>query len=160
MVWCAIWNNQIIGPYFFPAGVSGVSFLEMLQTFLSPYLEDLPLQQLLDMWLQLDGAPAHYSAPVRVWMNNNFPGHWIGRGGPVAWPPRSPNLNPLDYFFWGFVKTSVFRTPPLSLDDLKDRIRRTVRDISPQMLTNVRRAFYDRIEQCMWVNGQHFEHLK
>ena len=26
-----------------------------------------------------------------------FPGRWIGRGGPVPWPARSPDLNPLHY---------------------------------------------------------------
>jgi hypothetical protein len=29
-----------------------------------------------------------------------FPGRWIGRGGPIAWPPRSPDLTPLDIFFF------------------------------------------------------------
>ena len=37
-------------------------------------------------------------------MNAIFDEKWIGRGGPVAWPPRSPDLTPPDYFLWGFVK--------------------------------------------------------
>ena len=27
-----------------------------------------------------------------------FPDAWIGRGGPIPWPPRSPDLSPLDFF--------------------------------------------------------------
>ncbi|GBM88486.1 hypothetical protein AVEN_269361-1 [Araneus ventricosus] len=29
------------------------------------------------------------------------PDRWIGRGGPVLWPPRSPDLTPLDFFPMG-----------------------------------------------------------
>ena len=28
----------------------------------------------------------------------NFPGRWIGREGTPPWPPRSPDLTPLDFF--------------------------------------------------------------
>jgi hypothetical protein len=31
----------------------------------------------------------------------------IGRGGPTAWPPRSPDLNSLDFYLWGHLKTLV-----------------------------------------------------
>ncbi|GBN41973.1 hypothetical protein AVEN_258019-1 [Araneus ventricosus] len=48
-----------------------------------------------------DGAPAHFSIAVRNHLDATHPGRWIRRGGPVAWPPRSPDLNPLDFFFWG-----------------------------------------------------------
>jgi len=33
---------------------------------------------------------------------------WIGRGGPIPWPPRSPDLNSLDFFFWGYLKETVY----------------------------------------------------
>jgi hypothetical protein len=26
---------------------------------------------------------------------------WIGRGSNKPWPPRSPDITPLDTFFWG-----------------------------------------------------------
>jgi hypothetical protein len=39
-----------------------------------------------------DGAPAHFSRAVRDVLNNTYHDPWIGRGGPTAWPPRSPDL--------------------------------------------------------------------
>ena len=27
------------------------------------------------------------------------------------WPPRSPDITPLDFFLWGYVKDRVCRTP-------------------------------------------------
>ena len=34
---------------------------------------------------------------------------FISRGGPTAWPPRSPDLTQLDFFVWGFIKDVVYR---------------------------------------------------
>ena len=38
--------------------------------------------------------PAHFSIAARQVLNGKFPNRWIGRGGPVPWPPRSPDLTP------------------------------------------------------------------
>jgi len=43
----------------------------------------------------------HYTRHVREYLKECFPNRWLGRGGPVAWPPRSPDLTPLDYYLWG-----------------------------------------------------------
>lgn len=32
---------------------------------------------------------------------------WVGRGGPVHWLARSPDLSPLDCFLWGHMKPLV-----------------------------------------------------
>jgi hypothetical protein len=42
-----------------------------------------------------DGAQAHVSRAVRDVLSNTYHDRWINRGGPTAWPPRSPDLNPL-----------------------------------------------------------------
>ena len=46
----------------------------------------------------------HYALCSIQVMNEIFDEKWIGRGGPAAWPPRSPDLTSPDYFLWGFVK--------------------------------------------------------
>ena len=63
------------------------------------------------MIFQLDGAPPHWGLQICAFLNDKFLEHWIGRGGSAAWPPRSPGINPLDFFLWGYVKTEVFKTP-------------------------------------------------
>jgi hypothetical protein len=52
------------------------------------------------MWFQHDGAPPHNSRLTQQVLNTWNPHKWIGRGGPVAWPPRSPDLTPVDFFLW------------------------------------------------------------
>jgi hypothetical protein len=40
-------------------------------------------------------------------LNEGYEGGRIGTGGPVAWPIRTPDLNPLDFFLWGCMKSRV-----------------------------------------------------
>jgi hypothetical protein len=47
-------------------------------------IDVLPFNVRQDMWYQLDGALAYYTRPVRDWLNHNYPGRWIGLGGPVT----------------------------------------------------------------------------
>jgi len=44
---------------------------------------------------------------ARHYLDINFPNSF-GRGGPVAWSARSPNLNPLNYFLWGHLKNFIY----------------------------------------------------
>ncbi|EZA50914.1 hypothetical protein X777_10741 [Ooceraea biroi] len=37
---------------------------------------------------------------ARTVLHEMFPERWIGRGGYISWPARSPDLNPLDFFFY------------------------------------------------------------
>jgi hypothetical protein len=49
------------------------------------------------------------------------------------WPPRSPDLNPCDYFSWGYLKGRVYSPLPKTLDDLK-KISREKSNISTRKL--------------------------
>ena len=42
----------------------------------------------------------------------------------MKWPPRSQDLTPLDFYFWGYVKGKAY-IPPLTqtIDELQIRIR-------------------------------------
>ena len=55
-----------------------------------------------------DGAPPHFSCFVTDVLNERFPDAWIGRGGPIPWLSRSPDLSPLDFFLWGYIKNIVY----------------------------------------------------
>jgi hypothetical protein len=66
----------------------------------------------------------------------HFPGRWVGRDGPIPWPPRSPDITPLDFFLWGYFKDIVYKTPVTSLVELKIRIVATIETVTPQRLEN------------------------
>jgi hypothetical protein len=47
--------------------IGGAQYLNFLQETLSIFMDDLPLNVRQYMWHQLDGAPAHFTRPVRDW---------------------------------------------------------------------------------------------
>ena len=110
-----------------------------------------------EMFFQLDGAPAHWGLNVRAFLNEHFPDRRIGRGGPILWPPRSPDLTPLDFFLWGFVKSQVYRTPVRNVANLKVRIRHAVASINRFMLTNCWKELKQRLHRLTENGGRHVE---
>ena len=158
-VWAGIINQNLIGLVFLPHRLNGNNFIHFLQHDFEDLLDNLPLARIQNLWLQLDGAPAHYALQVRQWLDENYPGRWIGRGGPVAWPPRSPDLTPLDFFLWGHIKNTVYRTAPDNVEELRQRILAAAATITPEMLGNVQRSIRRRLERCVAMGGQNFEHL-
>ena len=53
-----------------------------------------------------------------IWMSECLLdiGRWIGRAGPISWPERSPDMTPLDFYFWGHLKSVVYETTVPSED--------------------------------------------
>ncbi|GFX97010.1 uncharacterized protein TNCV_1997421 [Trichonephila clavipes] len=109
------------------------------------------------MCFQHDGAPAHFSADVRSALDTAYPGRWIGRGGPVNWPTRSPYHSCLDFFLWGHMKSLVYASPVDSDESLVARIAITAGDIRemPGVFANVRHSLRWRCEACIFAGG-HF----
>lgn len=162
-VWSGILGNHIIGPLFIPGNLTGEVYLNMLEDTIDPLItqiiEDDQNHTADRLHFQQDGAPPHYVAPVRQFLDDRFPGRWIGRRGPIEWPARSPDLSPLDFFLWGHLKNKCFATKPESIEDLRQRITAECRNITPDMLQNVRNRFEQNLYHCMESNGSHFQHL-
>jgi len=81
----------------------------------------------------MDGAPPHFHQGVRLFLNNNFPNRWIGRGSTIEWPPRSPDLTVPGFFLWEYVKDFVFLLSPTTPENMKKQIREAFQSITPQM---------------------------
>ncbi|KYM96999.1 hypothetical protein ALC62_12323 [Cyphomyrmex costatus] len=87
---------------------------------------------------------------------------WIERGGPISWPPRSPDINPLDFYLWGHVKSLVYRNAPNNIADLRQRIIHGFEEIRrdpPTVFQRVQNSFDGRIRACIRAEGGHFEHF-
>jgi hypothetical protein len=78
----------------------------MLEEFRVPILE---VEGPDDMLFQQDGLPPNFHNEVMDVLSCKFPKKLIGRGVPTTWPPRSPDLIPLDFFFWGYIKDAFLR---------------------------------------------------
>ncbi|GFW64087.1 uncharacterized protein TNCV_707921 [Trichonephila clavipes] len=139
-VWCALWADRIIGPYFFKndeghnVTVNDDRYTAMITNFFIPELNNHDVQEL---WFQQDGATCHTARATIDLLKDTFADRLISRFGPVNWPPRSCDLTPLDYFLWGYVKSLVYADKPQTLDHLEDNIRHVIAAIRPQMLEKV-----------------------
>lgn len=148
MVWCGMSSRGLIGPYFFHNSVTGQTYLEMLRVFLWPQIRRHR------MLFQQDGAPPHYALPVRQWLDERFPERWIGRRGPYDWPARSPDLTPCDFFLWGYLKDTVYRTRFSTIEQLRGRIRAACSEISEETCRKVCRSVPGRLVDCVDREGR------
>ena len=156
-VWCGLFCDQIIGPFFFESTVTSKSYKEMLEDFFIPQLKRK--RRFTTTIFQQDGAPPHWSLEVRSLLNSKFPGRWIGRDGPFHWAARSPDLTPLDFYFWGMLKQRVYRRQPTSLSDLRNFIDEETLQTSTQEVSDAFRNFENRLRLCLREDGGHFEQL-
>lgn len=56
---------------------------------------------------RVDGARL-WSPGIRNFLGETFPNRWIGRDGPVPWPPRSTYIKSLDLLLRGYIKDGVY----------------------------------------------------
>ena len=96
---------------------------------------------------------------MRNHLNVTYPSRWIGRGRPVPWSARSPDLTPLDYFLWGSMKSMVYDTPVMSDENLIVRVNGAIESLTrqPHLLGHVCEAHHRRCSLCNDVGGTQFE---
>jgi hypothetical protein len=111
----AISSFGIIGRHFFEDGreraliVIGPRYVHTLENFLVRELARHPVTE--EMFFQQDGAMSHTARDSMAAVRNLFPNHIISRYGDITWPTRSIDLSACDCFFWGYLKSQVFKAP-------------------------------------------------
>ena len=73
-MWCAVLDDQLIGPFILEGRLTGEVYLTFLQEELPQLLEDVPLDKRIHMYFQHDRAPLHSSRGVTNFLNYCFPG--------------------------------------------------------------------------------------
>ena len=121
-VWCGILGSRLVRPIIYEETLTSDVYLNLLQNDIEDYLDELPLQTTQNCWFQQDGSPAHNSRAVINYLNNKFDHKWIGTRGPVAWPARSPDLTPLDFCLWGYIKDKVYLLQYQNINELRENV--------------------------------------
>ncbi|GFX82894.1 putative LOC100569746 [Trichonephila clavipes] len=117
------------------------------------FIAELNNHDVQELWFQQDRAKCHTARATIDLLKDTFGDRLISRFGPVNWPPRSCDFAPLDYFLWGYVKSSVYADKPQTLDHLEDNIRRVISDILPQMLEKVIENWTSRLDYIRSSRG-------
>lgn len=161
-VWCAMCEYGIIGPIFLDQNINGERYNRMLLEEFIPVVQGM--KTIDRFWFMQDGALPHRTNNVFQTLDEHFTGRVIGLGYPskygggLDWPPYSPDLNPCDFFLWGYLKDKVYRSQPNSLEELRSNIITEILSIDKTTLANVVRGFEDRLHAVIAQEGAHIEH--
>lgn len=135
--------------------MNGQRYQSILEDKVVPLLSDRRNRR---QFYQQDGAPAHYANSVRCLLNVKLKNRWIGRGGPIHWPPRSPDLAVNDFWLWGYIRDKLYRDPrPRTLEALQERLTSLLDSVEVEMMRSSYRSFLRRCELCSENGGGHFE---
>ena len=83
--------------------VNAQNYHKHLKNDLFPAIETLINRK--DWIFVQDGASSHTSNLVQGFLKDTLKKRFISK---TEWPPSSPDVNPLDYYFWDAVKTKVY----------------------------------------------------
>ena len=109
---------------------------------------------------QQDGAPPYWGLHVCELLNETFSNRWIGRDGPIPWTPRSPDITPLDFFLWGYVKDTVYRTKVRDMTYLRQKISSAIAIIDEAMLQRAWQKIGNCLDVLRTTNGAHIKFIK
>ncbi|XP_058808948.1 uncharacterized protein LOC131674347 [Phymastichus coffea] len=119
-VWAGIFNGTLVGPFFIDGNLTAASYEQLLRDQIIQRIREIAGYDYDVTWFQQDGAAAHFGQNVRAYLDAQFPRRWIGRRGEIEWPARSPDLTPLDYFLWDYLKNKVYATKPNNIEELRN----------------------------------------
>ena len=139
--------------------IDGMKYLHILQNHLVPYLKKHHMCS--RSVFQQDGAPPHIHNDVRNFITETFgEANVISRFYPHKWPPRSPDLSPVDFWYWGHVKRLVYGSGlPSSKAQLIQKIKDATNQISLRNVKSANNSFLNRLALLSDNDGAHFEHI-
>ena len=127
--------------------VNETSYPKHLRDNLIPAVEAMYPNK--DFTFVQDSAPSHRANQVQNFLKQKLKSRFVKN---TDWPPKSPDCNPLDYYFWDRVQEKVYDGrycyPFATIDELKRRIR-DVWDECATDLPQIRKAmkqFLPRLE--------------
>ena len=137
--------------------MNGDRYLDVIRDIVVPTLQTM---RYIHHVYQQDGASVHWTVAAREMLNSQLSGRWIGRSGPIQWPPRSPDLSVNDFWLWGYLRDNVYQLPrATTLPQLAERCEEILGNINHHMVQAAFESFYKRCNLCVQQNGQHFQQL-
>lgn len=158
-IWCGFSHGFRLQPFVFPfnSNVNGEAYRDLLSEHVVPSLKKL--KKCKNTVFMQDGASPHTANLTKDILLKHFGENVIGRGFSQFWPSHSPDLNPCDFFLWGYIKDKVYLPGKkyASLVELKDAVIETFNSIPQECFQNAIDSFEYRAAKCCQLNGAHIE---
>lgn len=104
------------------------------------------------VWQQ-DSAPCHVSKRSMDWLQENC----YDVVTKDQWPPSSPDLNPMDYFVWGYLETHTNRRPHATKQSLIMSIKHNFKEMPRDLVIKACSRFRGRITKVIEAEGNYIE---
>ncbi len=135
-------------------GIGQELYLQILQCFLAALGRKRPhlaTRQGMSSWALLhDGAPVHHTDRVVRFLRHNFV-------RVLPHPGYSPDLNPMDYWFFHKIKTKVKGICHRDIPQLEQSVDASIRAIPAQEFSASMDRFPERLRRCIAAEGRYFE---
>ena len=162
--WVAISKHGVIGPFWFEddneqsVTINTERYVQVLGKFWTALGQWRRVVRALQCFQQ-DGATPHTSNESLTWLQQRFPNQLISHRCDPEWSLHSPDLNPPDFYLWGYLKDRVFGNNPQTIPDLKAAITAAIKAILREECGRVIENFACRIQVCLQRRGAHLEHI-
>ena len=153
MVWVAVSQHGVIGPYFFQGCVNALKYKECIEYFIDQLKRNRKVKNAVFMQ---DGASSHTAVTTRDLLNTAFPNRVIGKFFSMPWPPYSPDMNPMDFLVWKLLKKHVYGGGNQfeSIAELKNKIRYEVKKLAKRIpLERLHKKVIGRFRRCVAQGG-------
>ena len=105
------------------------------------------------------GAPAHTAKTVIEFLTDPFGDRVISKNAAIKWPPKSPDLAPNDYSFWGQAKEFIYHRNCKNFGELKQALDDFIATLSEESVRKMVQSIVRRAKLCLECDGGTFEHL-
>ena len=146
-------EGHIMPPYIFEVSlkVNTKVYLDVLKSVVIPWCNQVAGGR---PWVwQQDSMPAHKSKETQAWLQKE----WYDFVPFSHWLPSSPDLNPLDYFIWSYVKNITNMTSHNTKASLIAAIRQVFTELPLVLVEKACSQFRIRIEAVIEAEGGYIE---
>ena len=147
-------RNGAVQPFFVDSSVKmdAKQYQTLLQNYVVPHIYAGGYE--MDCFrFQHDGAPAHSVKSTQVWLaERNIQ--------VLDWPANSPDLSPLDFFFWSRLELELQRQFPdgfKSDEELRGGVLRAAQAIPQEQCKAAIKDFYKRLCEVIQQEGRQIE---
>ena len=144
-------SSDMMPPHIFEMGLRFDTeiYPKVMETVMLPWIKQVARDR---PWVwQQDIAPCHVSKHSLAQLKE----HCYDFITKDKWPPSSPDLNPMDYFFWGVLKNQTNRCPHTTKVSLIASIKEQCISIDKEMVKKACGSFRTRIECVIKAEGNY-----
>jgi len=102
---------------------------------------------------QQDNAPARHGKET-VDLSTETPAFILS----TLWPPKCPDLNPVDYEVWSVLQEQVCKVNVNDVDDLRQRIQTVWDELDQRIIDKTIKQWRTPVRACVEAKCGHFEH--